>query len=95
MRRYVGYWGYNGNRTDLGLDASVANDPKQTSRYCCSTVTCEVMRRVGYYSFDDQGRRFNGVDEASGFAKPNSGVIGITFHKGLPITRSLDGYVLF
>ena len=47
-----------------------ALNPKQTSRYCCATGACEVMRGVGHHSFDDQGRRFNGIDEACGFAKP-------------------------
>src|ERR1700693_4098708 len=65
------------------------------SRYCYSTMTCEAKRRVVHHSFDDEGRRFNGIDETSGFAKPDAGVIGITFHEGLPITWSLYGYVLF
>jgi hypothetical protein len=65
------------------------------SRYRYSTMTCEVKRRVGHHSFDDEGRRFNGIDKTSGFAKLDPCVIGITFHKGLPITWPLDGYVLF
>src|SRR5215213_5209695 len=53
------------------------------------------LRRVGNHAFDDRGCRFDRVDEAGGFAKPDGRVVGVAVGGGPQVARRLDGGMSF
>src|SRR5471030_363292 len=51
--------------------------------------TREVRSRFCHHSFDDDSCRFDGVDKAGRFAKPNGRIVRVAFREGLPVSGSL------